>query len=178
MRPTRRHVKRSIRQQKFLLCVCLLLLMAAIPAAAQAERRCQAPPGRSGIDQYCETVPGAGGDEGSGRHTGAGRNPGSGSTLSRGTRSQLRSAGEAGAGVLNLVDGDNSTKQKKKSPASSSKGGGDRSSSNSVSSNPLSAVRSGVESGSSAGPVFLWALLAVAAVFLALGWLRYRRRAG
>src|SRR4051794_40421262 len=178
MRTTRCHVKRSIRQQTSLLCACVLLLLATIPAAAQAKQRCQAPPGRSGIDQYCETIPGAGGDEGSGSRQGTGSGGGSsGSTLSRGTRSQLRNAGDAGAGVLGLVDGDNSTKQKKK-PASSSKGGGDRSSSDSVSSNPLSAVRSGVESGSSAGPWFLWALLAIAAVFLALAWLRYRRRAG
>jgi hypothetical protein len=145
---------------------------------AQAKQRCQAPPGRSGIDQYCETIPGAGGDESSGSHQGTGGRGSSGSTLSRGTRSQLRNAGDAGAGVLNLVDGDNSTKGKKKSSGSSSKGGGDESSSNSVGSNPLSAVRSGVESGSSAGPWFLWALLAIAAVFLALAWLRYRRRAG
>ena len=152
-----------------------LLLAVAIPANAEAKRTCEAPPGRSGIDQYCETVPSAGGDESGGNFDGTRRGRG-GAALPGGTRSQLGRAGAIGAGVLNLVDQSGSGKAQHKRQRSSKTSDSGTAAPESVSSNPLSAVRSGVESGSSAGPGFVWALIAIVVLFVALGWVRYRRR--
>jgi hypothetical protein len=65
------HRIRRIRQHAVAGCVALLCLMLAEPAFGQ--RNCEAPPGRSGLDQYCETVPGATGDRSPGAGAGTGR---------------------------------------------------------------------------------------------------------
>ena len=46
------------------------------------------------------------------------------------------------------------------------------------SNNPFSAIKNAVSSGPSAGPVYLWVLIAIALIVAALGWLRYRSRHG
>ena len=169
-----------IRQQKLLFCAVLLCLSS--PAAAQAATDCTTLPGRAGIDQYCESVPGAGGDSRPG--TSGGRR---GATLPRHTRSSLERSGVAGRDLVRLAEsedqgvGDGESKDKDQDRAGGRRAGGRRSGESSAipgstSVNPLSAVRSGVESGTSAGPVFLWVLLGVVVLFATLGWLRYRRR--
>src|SRR5436309_9895999 len=85
--------------------VALGALLGPLPAQA-APANCVAPPGTSGIDQYCETVPAAGGDQGTrgGGGGGTGGHHTLGSSLSRKTVAQLhRSA--AGRAVLGLSTG-------------------------------------------------------------------------
>jgi hypothetical protein len=85
---------RRIRQHAVAGCVALFCLMLAEPAFGQ--RDCQAPPGRSGLDQYCETLPGATGDRGAG----AG---GSGRDVSPGTERKLENSGATGDALLGLL---------------------------------------------------------------------------
>src|SRR5436305_12487615 len=74
----------------------------ALPAQA-APAHCVAPPGTSGIDQYCETVPAAGGDTGT-RGGSQGSHPLSRSVPRR-TAAGLRSSGSVGKAVLSLPSG-------------------------------------------------------------------------
>src|SRR5437763_16771660 len=148
-------------------------LLGPLPAQA-APTTCVAPPGTSGIDQYCETVPGAGGDQGT-RGGGGGTTGGHhslGSSLPKRTVSQLgRSA--AGRAVLGLSTGLTNASTTSASGGSGSRSGGSGSGhsgksggashgSGSAASqsgaptgrsdNPLDAVRSAVSTGASAGP--------------------------
>lgn len=152
----------------------LLVLATAGPAAAAPG--CEGPPGSSAIDQYCETVPGAGGDgAGGGQGTGQGRGGGGdssvGSSLGPGTSDALRRSGRDGD-VLRSLRGAGSQKA----------GRGDRSAGNGgagpsdPSDNPFAAIGSGVDSGSSViGPWLVWILVALALVLGGFGWMRYRR---
>src|SRR5947208_16163057 len=88
------------------LAVALLALTASAAAGAvpvQAAANCVAPPGTSGIDQYCETVPAAGGDTGT-RGGSQGSHPLSRSVPRR-TAAGLRSSGSVGKAVLSLPSG-------------------------------------------------------------------------
>jgi hypothetical protein len=87
------------------LTVCCFAAALALPATATAGS-C-APPGNSGVDQYFETVPGAGCNQGPGGggnggngHNGGG---GGGSHLSPTTNHQLAAQGAAGRAVQRLV---------------------------------------------------------------------------
>lgn len=91
--------------------LCALCL--ALPASAAAQN---APPGNSGVDQYLETVPDAGGDRvprggqggaedrvsATGRVEG-GRSDRTGSSLPPGTAGRLEAAGAQGAALERLV---------------------------------------------------------------------------
>jgi hypothetical protein len=77
-----------------LLTVCLMAL--ALPAGALGAS-C-APPGNSGVDQYFETVPGAGCNQ-----PPSGGHHGSRGSLSAATRRQLAAQGAAGQAVARLV---------------------------------------------------------------------------
>jgi hypothetical protein len=164
------------------------LFLAAIAFLAPTSafgQSCKAPPGRAGLEQYCETVPGPGGDQGPGDF---GRGGGSG--LAPTTRKELNANGVTGRALLGFAEGtgrsgdsggatgDSNTPaaDADRDPRStgSPRSRGDRQGSE-PSNNPLRAVRAAAESGSSVGPVFLWALLALALVVGALGWVRYRR---
>jgi hypothetical protein len=94
---TNPHRIRRIRQHAVAGCVALLCVMLAEPAFAQ--RDCQAPPGRSGLDQYCESVPGATGDSGPGAGGDTGRD------LSPSTRQRLERSGAEGQALLGLTGG-------------------------------------------------------------------------
>ena len=142
-------------------------LLGPLPAQA-APTTCVAPPGTSGIDQYCETVPGAGGDQGT--RGGGGTTGGHhtlGSSVSRKTASQLgRSA--AGRAVLGLSTGSTNASTTSPSGGSASGGSGSKKAGRAShgsgsaatqsgaptgrSDNPLEAVRSAVSTGASAGP--------------------------
>jgi MYXO-CTERM domain-containing protein len=152
----------------------LLLLVLAEPAFGA---KCQSIPGRSALDQYCETLPSA---SGPGTPTSS---RGNRSTLPRRARSRLADLGDAGAGILALSEGAGSaggtSSGGKSSGQRARRGdatGGEDGAPDEPSSNPLSALTSAVDSGSSSGPAFLWILLLVAAVLAGLGWLRYRQR--
>ena len=165
-----------IRHQKLLLCAVLLCGAAAAPAQAARDTSCEAPPGRAGIEQYCETLPGPTGDSGP-RDKGGSR----GGTVPRGARKSLERSGTTGRDLLELAD---SGSQELPGTSNRSKGSSiERDAGDAVartpdatSFNPLSAVRSGVESGTSAGPAFVWVLVAIVLFFAGLGWVRYRRR--
>lgn len=105
----------------------------------------------SGIDQYCEAIPGPGGDRGAGDRAGTGESvpASSGRALPRrGTRGAER------RGSRDAVTARRST----------------------PSDNPLKAVTSAASSGATVGPVFVGTLLAMALALFALAWLRFRRR--
>jgi len=158
--------------------VLLLFVLVLVEPAFGAE--CQTIPGRSALDQYCETLPSASGPGG------PSSSDGKRSTLSRRDRSRLAHMGQAGAGILALSEGagaDSGTGGSSGGKAAGQRArhgegtGSEGGRSDEPSSNPLSALTSAVDSGSSAGPTFLWILLLVAAVLASLAWLRYRHRA-
>ncbi|HEY7376034.1 MAG TPA: hypothetical protein VIF57_27990, partial [Polyangia bacterium] len=89
-----------------LLSFALIALFAAPSAMAD---NCNAPPGTSGIDQYCESIPTPGGAGGGSHHGGGGGGSGSGGggksdRLSPKTTQTLKQAGAAGAAVLALTN--------------------------------------------------------------------------
>lgn len=101
----------KVRRMKFrlVLTACCIAALFALPSAASAGS-C-APPGNSGVDQYFETVPGAGCNQGPGGSGGGGNNGGNGHNggggggthLSPSTNHQLASQGAAGRAVQRLV---------------------------------------------------------------------------
>jgi hypothetical protein len=187
-------------------CVAMLCLMLAEPAVAQ--RDCKPLPGRSGLDQYCESLPGATGD----RSPGAGG--GSGRDVSPSTRQRLERSGAEGRALLGLTggpsdggdrsaadgarggesrreesaaDGDGGGNSNREKSAADGDGGGKSRGGSSRSGNQkaandsndvLSAVSSAADSGASAGPVFIWVLVAVAVAIAGIAWVRYRVRGG
>ena len=165
----------------------------ALPAQA-APANCVAPPGTSGIDQYCETVPAAGGDTGT-RGGGHGGHPLS-SSVPRRTAAGLRSAGSVGKAVLSLPSGAAGAAAQGATGAGGGTGGkarahgrtanghssgnrskNDQSTPSSKSDNPLQAIRSAVSTGSSAGEGLVWIFVALGVVMSGLAWLSYRRSA-
>lgn len=144
------------------IAVAVLLVSAG---SAGAAPRCDAPPGTSGIDQYCETLPGAKGD----RELGAGHRVGR--SLDRGTSRALKRAGRDGRGVLAL-------------PSSGRGGRGDgapgsqpgkKEAGKEPSGSPIAALGSAIDSGTTAGHGFVWLLLASGAGMAGIAWIRYRR---
>jgi hypothetical protein len=169
------------------------VLVGPLPAQA-APVNCQAPPGTSGIDQYCETVPAAGGDQGTsgGGGGGSGTSGRVGGSVSRRTATTLQHSGTGGKAILGLstasgqasgsAQGSSSGAAKGKTGAASQKHGtaqgsqGNQSKAPAArSDNPLEAIRSAVTAGTSAGPGFVWILVVLGVIMAGLGWLRYRR---
>ena len=105
----------------------------------------------SGIDQYCETIPGPGGDRG------AGDSLGPGERVPADAGKALTPGGSSGAAPRGASDA---------RPARGS----------APSDNPLKAVTSAVTSGPTVGAAFVWTLLALAVALFGLAWLRARRR--
>ena len=170
------------------------VLVGPLPAQA-APVNCQAPPGTSGIDQYCETVPTAGGDQGTsggsgGGSSGSGHSGGHvGGSVSRRTATALRDSGATGKAILGLstasgsTQGSSSGAAKGQTGAAGQKHGTAQASQGNQSKapaarsdNPLEAIRSAVTAGTSAGPGFVWILVVLGAIMAGIGWLRYRRR--
>jgi hypothetical protein len=181
---TNRHRIRRIRQHAVAGCVALLCLTLAEPTFGQ--RDCEAPPGRSGLDQYCESLPGATGDRSPGGGGGSGR------SVSTATKRKLENGGAAGKALLGLLGtgarGDSGPGGDGGS-ASSGGGGGRGGSSNGArsggasdkaadapSNNVLSAIRSSADAGATSGPGFIWVLVIVTLVIVGVAWIRYRAR--
>jgi hypothetical protein len=147
--------------------VTSLALAASAPASWAQAAPCKAPSDTSAIDEYCETLPAAGGDSPSGpgaRKGGAAL----GRTLPRRTATELKRSA-AGRALLR------SPAPRRSERPSAERGGGGAPAPTAPSENPLGAVRQAVGSGTSAGPLFAWALLAVAVGLAGLAWLRRRR---
>ena len=142
----------------FLLCAVMGLM--AAPAEA---RECKAPPGTSGIEQYCEVVPGPGGNRGT-------SDPGTGGPGVSGPT--LRELEQAGVSKRILTRLGSDTKRRGGNrpqdgriagPATPAEGG-----------NPLSAVRTAAQDGATSGSGLIWLLLASALTMGALAWRRVR----
>jgi hypothetical protein len=161
----------------------LLLIVAfcLAPASASAQAgRCQAPPGTSAIDQYCEVVPdGTGGSSTSGPGP---KTPG----LSRAAQAALSRQGADGSAVVSLAGGGSSA------PARSSAGGqspsqekdqdprpaGDHDVSGSGESRKgvlRAAASSASQETQRIGGAFIIVLLVALIAMGAWGWLRFRR---
>ena len=159
-----------------------MALVAAAPASAQGER-CQAPPGRSALEQYCEQLPGAGGSQGG---------SGGGGSVDRGTARELRGAGEEGEALLGLAESSGGGADHSDRDASGGSGGGDGAGDDSgsgssdssaagdaedePSSSVLSALASSAEDGPTVGEALVWVVIAIAVGCFALVWLGWRKR--
>jgi hypothetical protein len=180
-------------------CTGLVLFALFAPSAASAET-CNAPPGTSGIDQYCESLPSPGGSGGGSHHGGGGGN--GPKHVSPDAAKTLEHSGSAGQAVLNLASQSDApavtstpaqstppatqkkthrkhhqaaSQQDKTTPATTSTpqriDPGPPSSA--PASNPAAAVGSSL--GGPAGAGFLALLAAITAVFALIAW-RGRRR--
>jgi hypothetical protein len=144
--------------------------LALLPSATAAAQSCQAPPGTAAVDEYCETIPAAGGDRGS-------ADPSRPVPISKQTAQEL-SGSRDGAALLRQLGNDPAK------PRGSRRSGSDEPSRSSAappsapSSNPLDAVGSALSSGPTLGGGFIAALLAVTLLMLTWGWITYRRRPG
>jgi cobalamin biosynthesis Mg chelatase CobN len=177
-----------MRQIAFL----VLFVFALLPAGASASSvNCSAPAGTSGIDQYCEVLPGAGGS-GSNHHKKK-------KHVSTQVQQTLQSQGSDGAAILQLTQSSGAadaqtttpppaakkkvTHKKKKSsaapttstpatPTPAKTTPQAQSEGPSPSNNPFSAVSN--STGISGG--FTWILVGILLVFVAMGWISYRGR--
>jgi len=148
----------------------------AMPAGASAQS-CEAPPGTGAVDQYCETIPRADGDEGA-------SNPGS--TRSRdplpaSTRRALRSGGSEAQALGELLEGPPGERRRGdagRRGAEDGRGGAGLSpTTEEPSSDPFSALTASLgQGGETVGGAFVWILVALALLMLSLAWLRFRRR--
>lgn len=147
-------------------------LLFVAPGTALAQN-CVAPPGTAGIDQYCETVPSAGGDQGAGPGQSRSAAPVSGKTVSA-----LERSGQDGQALNRFLGQDPSSSAGKRSgkPSAGKQGTAlDGRTADEPSSNPLAAVRSAVGSGDTVGSGFVWIMLAITLLIASVAWLRYRR---
>ena len=173
--------------------ICLGLLgLALLARPAMAADNCVAPPGTSGIDQYCEALPSPGGNS---HHGSKGGGASGGSKLPSATKRALARQGAVGAAVLAISrQGDVQSAQagvqtparrtggSKKHPATHSRPTHSRTTHHEAAapanipaapaSNPVSAVGNSV----SVGGGLVAALLATGAVLALLAWVGWRRR--
>jgi hypothetical protein len=162
---------------RLLLLVLAAMLVTAGPAAAQ---RCNAPPGTAAVDQYCENVPSATGNGG-----GSGGSDGSsGATAPRSTVRALDRAGESGQELKRFLGEDVASAQGQSGKKRLSERAADRKTQKpeptgkapaQPSSNPLGAVQSAVNSGTTVGSGFTWLLVSLTLLIAGIAWMRYRR---
>lgn len=170
-------------------CLIALGCTAALASPGAAIAASCAPPGNSGVDQYFETVPGAG-CNGSAGGSGGGGHGGHGSGLSPSTSRQLASQGPAGRAVAQLVASTGPGAGTSSANGGSSAGGAGRGKPGSSAvgtavpsgrgSDPVSALLRPLVHGTGSGgtglllPLIL--LAALAAALGAAGWGVVRRR--
>jgi hypothetical protein len=164
---------------RLLLLALTAMLLAAAPAAAQ---QCNAPPGTAAVDQYCENAPSASGNGG-----GSGGSGGSsGASAPRSTVRALDRSGATGKELNRYLGEDVASARGGTGTTKGSKNSSDRKSSSTrapagtaptqPSSNPLGAVQSAVNSGTTVGGGFIWALVLLTLLIAGVAWTRYRRR--
>jgi len=153
------------------LAVLALGLLAPTTASAQT---CEAPPGTSGIEQYCESIQGPGGKAGPGdRGSRGGRGVGGP------TARELRGSGSDGRAVLGLAGGSRAGSASGSSGAGSGEDSGGASASQGSGRGSrdggVSSVLSGAMSAIGSGSGLVWILIAIAVVLAGVAWLRFRR---
>jgi hypothetical protein len=155
------------------------MLLAAAPAAAQT---CNAPPGTAAVDQYCENVPSASGNGGGSSGSSGGS---SGASAPRSTVRALDRSGESGRELNRFLGEDVASARGGTGTTKGSKNASGRKPSTrepagtaptQPSSNPLNAVQSAVNSGTTVGGGFIWALVLLTLLIAGVAWTRYRRR--
>jgi len=167
-----------------------------LPASASAAPvNCQAPAGTSGIDQYCEVLPGAGGS-GSDHHKKK-------KHVSEQVQQKLQSQGSDGAAILQLTQSSGAadaqsntppapvkkqtTHRKKKSsaPATTTPATTQaparttpqaQSEGPSPANNPFSAVGNSFSTSTGISGGFAWVLIAIGLIFAGMAWISYRAR--
>jgi hypothetical protein len=172
------------------------IVLALIPAAASAAgTNCQAPAGTSGIDQYCEVLPGAGGSGSSGHHKKKAASP-----VSPKTTRDLEHQGTAGAAILALTQSGGApaatqtpppaaktkthkrhkaaatTPSNSQTPPSAPKPSVAGPKGPAPGNDPFSAVGNSVSVGSAMSAGFVWVLVGIALILGAMTWLSYRTR--
>jgi hypothetical protein len=161
---------------KVLMLALTAIMVAAGPAAAQ---QCKAPPGTAAVDQYCENVPSASGNGG------GGSNSSSGATTPRSTVRALDRSGKSGKELNQFLGEDIASARGRSGTKQDSQGSSARkpatrgqagTAPGQPSSNPLAAVQSAVNSGTTVGNSFIWALVLLALLIGGVAWTRYRRR--
>jgi hypothetical protein len=98
-------VFKSVKKLVTTLAIGSLLVLPATALAGNGGHH-SVPPGNSGLDQYTENIPGAGGNHptgGGGSHHPGGGGGGSGSSVSPGVTHTLDSQGPAGQGAASLA---------------------------------------------------------------------------
>lgn len=149
-----------------------LALVLAGPAAA--AEKCVAPPGTAAIEQYCETVPSASGDQpGSGAAAdsaqGQGGAPVTDATADRIAASVGDEAAQSITGVAPGRGGDGPSKSAKPRAPAKNRAPAD------AEANPLGAVASAASTGAEVGGPLVYSLLALTLLLVAVGWTRFRR---
>ena len=132
------------------------------------------------MDQYCENVPSASGNGGGGSDGSAA------ATAPRSTVRALERSGEGGKELNqflgeDVASGRRAAQQSKQGsklvgPQAAARASPRRKAPTQPSSNPLGAVQSAVNSGSTVGNGFIWALVALTLLIAGIAWMRYRRR--
>ncbi len=161
-----------------LLACAALMLVAATSATAQS-----CAPGGGALEEYCLTLPGAGGEQGpgaSGGEQGGGGSGGgaqSGSAIPPATVSALRAQGSDGQGVLGFAASTSGAGSGERSAGGVS---GDRASGGTRQAGPfddrLAALGSGVESGPQSDVGFVVALIAATLGFAGFAGFAFARR--
>ena len=171
------------------------IVFALLPSGASATAdNCNAPPGTSGIDQYCEVLPGAGGTNGT-HHK---KKPAT--HVSPQVTKDLQRQGSAGAAILQLTQQSGAatvttppkvttvkrhkTRHKKKAAATTPSSSNttppssntDNTTRSAPANDPVSAVGNAVSVGSGVGAGFVWVMVGIGLVFGAMTWISYRRR--
>ena len=148
-----------------------LIVMLACATSASAAQTCASAPGTSALDQYCETIPSAGGGSATGNPgTTAGR-----SDLPRSEIDRLERDGAVGQGLLHLAVVTTSGSGPRASGRAGARASG-RAADEVPSSDPLSAVTSAVADGPTLSPALPLVLLLIAVLAGAVAWLRARTR--
>jgi len=149
----------------------LLGLALALPQVATAADPCEAPPGTSGLDQYCESLPGPDRDHGAGSER-----PKDTRAVPPKVEQQLQGQGGDGRAVIELAASDPAGRSAESDAQKRRRANGEAAPE--PSNNPLSVVNSSVAGGSTAGPALAWLLIGVGLLLSAVAWVRFRRRDG
>ena len=150
------------------LVVVMLALALALPGSALAQA-CKAPPGTAAVDEYCETIPAAGGDEG------ANDPDRPAADVPAGTVAELAETKDGQALDRLLGHDPNKPAGGGRRPAPRPAAAGEAVP-KAPSNNPLNAVRSAIGAGPTLGGGFVAVLLAVVLLMLGWGWVSYRRQ--
>lgn len=152
----------------------LTALALGLAGPASAAPKCFAPPGTAAMEQYCETVPSASGNQagpGSGARSTAGQ---AGPSVSAATADQIAASvgDEATQNITGVPRGREAGRDNK-----STKPGHPTTSSTpaDAEANPLSAVASAAGTGAEVGGPLVYTLLALTLIVVGLAWTRFRR---